>query len=146
MKQAGLSLFVEGVATKGATTKRFAWGFSTNTLYDECRNDDFGEGATVPTGGQEVVQLTIHGDHLWYDDLESPNAKLRFEAIANADGNQDGQVTLEELAAMPLTSLPLGQYGTGSAGHVKTLKDFVSSLGRTVGHFRGEGACVSKAR
>ncbi|MEW5737993.1 MAG: hypothetical protein AB1938_03650 [Myxococcota bacterium] len=146
MKTGGLSLFVEGTGTKGTVTKRFAWGFTTNTLYDECQNDDFGEGVAVPTGGNEVVQLTIHGDHFWYDDLESPDARLRFEAIAGADGNLDGEVTLDELAAVQLTSLPLGQYGTGSAGSVKTLEDFVTSLSRTVGHFRGEGECVSKAR
>lgn len=146
MKAGGYSVFIEATASKAAASKHLAWGFTTDTLYDECTNHDFGEGVTVPTGGQEVVQLTIHGDHLWYDDLESPDAKLRFDAIAGADANQDGEVTLDELAAVQLTSLPLGQYGTGSAGSVKTLKDFVTALGRTVGHFRGEGECVSKAR
>lgn len=66
---------------------------------------------------------------------------MRIEGIP-----QDGVITLDELAAVQLTSLPLGQYGTGSAGSVHTLKDFVSALSRTVGHFRGEGECVSRAR
>lgn len=146
MKTGALSLYVEGTATKDAASKHFAWGFTTDTLYDECTNEDFGDGVTVPTGGQEVVQLTVHGDHFFYDDLESPDAKLRFEALAQADANSDGDITLEELANVQLTSLPLGQYGTGSAGSVKTLKDFVTALSRTVGHYRGEGECVSKAR
>jgi len=146
MRTGGLSMFVEGSATKGATTKHFAWPLALNTEYQECTNDDFGEGVTVPNGAQEVVQLTIHGDHFWYDDLQSPDAKLRFDAIASADANGDGEVTLDELAAVQLTALPLGQYGTGSAANVKTLKDFVFSLSRTVGHYRGEGHCHSHAR
>lgn len=142
----GLSIAVEGHATDGAATKHFSWAFTTDTLYEDCTNPDFGEGVTVPTGGQEVVQLTVHGDHFWYDDLTSPEAVLRFQAIADADADADGEVTLAELSAVPLTFLPLGQYGTGSARHVKTLADFVTALGRTVGHFRGEGDCVSHAR
>lgn len=146
MKTGGLSLHVEGTATKGATTKTFAWSFTNDTLYADCTNDDFGAGVTVPTGAEEVVQLTIHGDHFWYDDLQAEDAKLRFEAIAGADANQDGAVTLDELAQVQLTSLPLGQYGTGSAGAVKTLKDFVSALTATLGHYRGEGHCDAVVR
>lgn len=146
LRAGGLSVFVEGRGTSGAVTKRFAWGFTTDTRYEHCINPDFGEGVTVPTGAEEVVQLTQHGDHFWYDDLQSPEASLRFQAIADADADGDGDVTLAELDAVPLTFLPLGQYGTGSARHVKTLKDFVTALGRTVGHFRGEGDCLSRAR
>lgn len=146
MRAGGLSVYVEGVGAAGGVTKHFAWGFTTYTRYEDCTNPDFGEGVTVPTGGQEVVQLTQHGDHFWYDDLQSPEASLRFQAIADADADGDGDVTLAELDAVPLTFLPLGQYGTGSARHVKTLKDFVTALGRTVGHFRGEGDCLSRAR
>jgi hypothetical protein len=146
LRAAGLSLSVQGVARKGADTRRFAWGFTTDTRYDDCTHPDLGAGVTVPTGGQEVVQLTVHGDHIFYDDLESPTAALRFQAIADADADADGEVTLTELAAVQLTQLPLGQYGTGSAGRVKTLADFVTALSRTVGHYRGEGECLSQAR
>jgi hypothetical protein len=146
MTSGGLSLFLEGTATKGAVSKHFAWAVALDTLYEDCSNPDYGEGVTVPTGGQEVVQLTVHGDHPWYDDLQSPDAKLRFDAIAGADANADGEVTLDELAQVNLTSLPLSQYGTGSAPRVKTLKDFVLALLRTVGHFRGEGSCRAHAR
>lgn len=146
MKTEGYSLYVEGNVSKGAVSKTFAWGFKTDTRYSECSNDDLGEGVTVPTGGTVDVQLTIHGDHLWYDDLQSPDAKLRGEAIVAADADADGTVTLAELAAVPLTTLPVGQYGTGGASQVKTLADFVTALGRTVGHFRGEGECLTTPR
>ena len=146
MKSNDRSISVEGTVSKGATSKRFAWSFSIDTHYSECTNPDFGEGVTVPTGGTETVELTIHGDHFWYDDLQSPDAKVRGEAITNADANGDGEITQAELAAVQLTTLPINQYGTGSLGNVKTLGDFVTALARTVGHFRGEGECVTASR
>lgn len=146
MRSGNRSIFVEGTVSKGAVSKRFSWAFSLDTHYSECTNPDFGEGVTVPNGGNETVELTIHGDHFWYDDLQSPEAKVRGEAITNADANSDGEITQAELAAVQLTTLPITQYGTGSAGNVKTLGDFVSALGRTIGHFRGEGECVTSSR
>jgi hypothetical protein len=150
MKAQGYSVFVEGTATKGAVTKRFAWGFATNTAYEHCEAPDLGEGVTVPDGGEETVDLTIHGDHLFFDDLQSPDAKMRFDALAAADKlgitGADGEILLEELAAVDLTELPSGQYGTGGAGNVRNLRDFVTALVRTVGHYRGEGECAPRSR
>lgn len=146
MTSGGHSLWVEGTVSKGAVSKTFSWKFDIDTHYADCTNPDFGEGVTIPTGGKEVVELTLHGDHLWYDDLQSPEAKVRGQAIVAADADADGVITQAELAAVPLTSLPLGQYGTGGASNVKTLNDFVRALGRTVGHYRGEGECESTAR
>jgi hypothetical protein len=146
MKSSGSSLWVEGTVSKSGVSKSFSWKFDVDTHYGACTNPDFGEGVTVPSGGKVSVELTIHGDHLWYDDLQSPAAKVRGSAITGADGNGDGVVTQQELAAVQLTSLPLGQYGTGGASSVKTLNDFVRALARTVGHFRGEGECEASAK
>jgi hypothetical protein len=150
LKASGWSVFVEGVATKGSETKRFGWGFPLNTLYEQCEHPDLGEGVTVPNGGEETLQLTIHGDHLFFDDLQSPDAKMRFDALAAADKvgirGADGQITLEELELVDLTQLPLNQYGTGGASNVRNLRDFVTALVRTVGHYRGEGECSPRAR
>lgn len=145
MKSGASSVWVEGSLSKGGVTKTFSWKFDTSTHYENCTNPDFGEGATVPTGGTETVELTTHGDHLWYDDLQSPDAKLRGTAIAAADANSDGVITQAELAQVQLTTLPLGQYGTGGASSVKTLADFQRALVRTVGHYRGEGECDAVA-
>ena len=72
------------------------------------------------------------------------------DAIAAADKagilGADGQVTLEELALVDLTELPPEQYGTGGASNVRTLRDFVTALVRTVGHYRGEGECAPRVR
>lgn len=146
MTSGGTSVWVEGSVSKGATSKSFSWKFDTDTAYADCTNPDFGEGVTVPTGGKVEVELTIHGDHLWYDDLQSPDAKVRGTAITAADANNDGVISQAELTAVQLTSLPLGQYGTGGASSVKNLNDFVRALARTVGHYRGEGECEATAR
>lgn len=150
MKAEGYSVYVEGTATKGSVTKRFNWGFATNTLYAHCASPDLGAGVTVPKDGEETVQLTMHGDHLFFDDLQSPEASMRFDAMAAADqlgiAGPDGEVSLEELAAVDLTELPAGQYGTGGVGNVRNLRDFVTALVRTVGHFRGEGECSPQSR
>jgi hypothetical protein len=150
MKTGGYSVYVQGTATKGSVTKRFGWGFPTDTVYEHCENPDLGEGVTVPDGGEETVELTVHGDHLFFDDLQSPSAKMRFDALADADKlgivGADGDITLEELQAVDLTELPSDRYGTGGVGGVRNLRDFVTALVRTVGHFRGEGECSPRAR
>ncbi len=145
----GYGLYVEGKATKGAETKAFKWGFSVKTLFDSCKGDVSGkevDGVVVTNGGTDSVELTIHGDHLFYDDLQSPEAKVRFQNIADADADKNGEVTLAELEAVKLARLPAanGGYGTGSDSKVVDLRAFVTELSRTVGHYRGEGECFAK--
>lgn len=147
----GYSIYVEGTASKDALTKKYAWGFTTKTLYDKCKGEISGkqtDGVVVTNGGTDVVQITIHGDHLYYDDLQNQDAKVRFENLAAADGNNDGTIALEELAAVQLAAIPAAQgtYGTGSAAGINDLRAFVEALSRTVGHFRGEGECVASAK
>jgi hypothetical protein len=149
----GYSMYVEATATKGAVSKRYKWGFALDTLYDRCKGEVAGketDGTVVTNGGTDSIQLTIHGDHLYYDDLQAKEAKVRFDNIAAADANDDGEITLEELAAVKLASFPTdgskGTYGTGSAAGINDLRSFVEALSRTVGHFRGEGECFARAR
>lgn len=147
----GYSVYVEATATKGASTKSYKWGFKLDTLYDRCKGDISGketDGVIVTNGGTDTVQLTIHGDHLYYDDLQAKEARVRFDNIANADADDDGVITLEELAAVKLAAIPKanGPYGTGSAAGINDLRAFVEALSRTVGHYRGEGECFASAK
>jgi hypothetical protein len=151
MTAGGYGLYVEGKAQKGADSRTFKWGFSAKTLFDSCKGDVSGkevDGVVVANGGTDTVELTIHGDHLFYDDLQAPEAKVRFQNIADADADKNGEVTLAELEAVKLARLPPanGAYGTGSDSKVVDLKAFVTDLSRTVGHFRGEGECFAKPR
>ena len=148
----GYSMYVEGTVSKDAVTKSFAWGFTTNTLYERCKGEIAGketDGVVVTNGGNDAVELTIHGDHLFYDDLQTPEAKVRVDNIARADADDDGKITLEELAAVQLadtTKITAGTYGTGSAAGINDLRAFVEALSRTVGHYRGEGECLARSR
>jgi hypothetical protein len=63
---------------------------------------------------------------------------LRFDEKAAADTDGDGEITLAELDAQ---TLDVTRYNP-SPFTVSTLGAFVTSLARTVGHFRGEGECA----
>lgn len=157
MVQNGYAIYVSGTASKpGADgppiVKTFHWGFRTATQYHGCRQPaESGrelEGIVITGGGTDTSELTTHGDHFFYDRLlASPDpavpTSLRFEEKAAADANHDGEVTLEELNAVPLD---LTRYNPSSL-EASSLGAFVSALARTVGHFRGEGECtVSELR
>jgi hypothetical protein len=143
----GCHAYVEGSITDGNVTKTFRWCLGVPTLLDGCEGEIDGkltEGVVVTDGGEDQVELTIHGDHFFYDDLQAADASLRGQAIADADADADGEVTLDELAAVDLDDLPPDTYGTGSATSVANLRDFMQFLSRTVGHYRGEGECFVK--
>ena len=94
-------MLVEGEASRAGVTKRFAWAFSTSTRYTDCKAEVDGRevvGVNVTGGGEDRAEITIHGDHLFYDDLEATTAAVRFDALAQADADGDGVVTLDELA------------------------------------------------
>lgn len=143
MTDNGYGVYVEGKGEKAGKAVSFAWGFALGTRYKACHEKSTGEGVAVPSGGVASVELTIHGDHLFYDDLQSSDPSLRFAAVATADADSDGEVTLEELSKVDLTTLPGGQYGTGGAADVKNLRQFVEALSRTLLHYQGEGHCHS---
>jgi hypothetical protein len=145
MLDGGYSLYVEATADRDDVSKHFAWGFAIGTRYEECHSEQGGRdeyGVVVTNSGDLEVQLTTHGDHLFYDRLQaSPDpailTSLRFDALAAADADADGEVTLEELDAAPLDVTLYDPSGLRATTHGA----FVTQLARTVGHFRGEGEC-----
>jgi hypothetical protein len=143
MVDGGFSVLVEGNGVKGEDTFSFSWAFSTATRYGDCETDGEGNGIVVRAGEDNSAELTMHGDHFFYDDLAAADAVLRADAIFSADGADgsaaDGDVTLDELDAVDLTTLPTDQYG--NAGAAESLGDFAVALSRTVLHLNGEGEC-----
>jgi hypothetical protein len=146
MLAGGYSLYVSAAASRGDVQKRFAWGFAIGTRYEECRSAQDGRdeaGVVVTNNGRLEAQLTTHGDHLFYDRLQTSSdpaiqTSLRFDTLAAADTNADGEVTLAELEAKPLDVRLYDPSGLGAVN----FGAFVTSLARTVGHFRGEGECT----
>ncbi|MBX3232394.1 MAG: hypothetical protein KIT84_22480 [Labilithrix sp.] len=143
----GWSVYAAGTATKGDVTKTFKWGLKAQTRYENCNVEEDGIdkiGIVVTNGQTDVSELTTHGDHFFYDQLQSgDNAKktlLRFQEKADADANDDGEITIQELCAKNIDPAVYNTSGLPGA----TIGDFVISLVRTVGHFRGEGECTVK--
>lgn len=142
----GWSFYVDGTATKDGVTKTFKWGFKTQTAYKDCHSAEENgistEGVVITNGQTDTSQLTTHGDHLYYDSLQAgDNAKktlLRFNEKAAADTNNDNDITLLELCAQRIDPTVYNISGLDAA----TVGDFVISLARTIGHYRGEGECT----
>lgn len=140
MNRDGLSLHVVGEAQTGTITKTFEWSFRGEAGFSACQAEGENLGVLVRSGETATVQFTIHGDHLLYDSLES-DAVLRFAELAAADTDRDGAVSLEELEAVDLTTLPANRYGTSGDGSITNLRRFVEAQALTLVHFQGEGHC-----
>jgi hypothetical protein len=132
MNESGYAIHVEGQATRGDQRRTFAWGFTMATTYRRCRSV-----AAIDGVGASSV-LTIHADHLFYDDLVSEEPSVRFDAMASADGDGDGDVTTDELSAVDITGFERYQVGSFD---VTDLWNFVDHQTSTVGHIDGEGHC-----
>lgn len=131
--EGGSAIDASGTVTCGSDRVTFDWSFATDTTYT-CAP----EGLTIPSGGTATTQLTIHGDHFFYDGLENPDAEVRGQAIVDADANEDGEVTMAELEAVAVA--PLG-YAVGQYSDVTNLGEFITFLTQTLGHVDGEGHC-----
>lgn len=124
----GWSIHVVGTATDGTQTVGFDFGFDTNTLY-RCSAE-----LEIPADGEARSTIEILGDALFHNELEDPDPSHAFAAIAGADANGDGTVTLDELGGVPLT-------GYDAKGKdVADLQGFVTELSRAIGGVVG-GTC-----
>lgn len=123
---------VVGSATKpGQPTMRFDWTLEKETRYSNCQTT-----TNVTSGQPATFQLTIHADHLFYDSLVSPEPQVLFQALADADSDQDGDITRAELEAASL-----GSYDAGNDDTVNNLWDWLEAQSATLGHVDGEGHC-----
>ncbi len=138
MAQMGWSMFVEGVARNDTTEVAFAWGFGSTASYRACE-----VAQAVPDGGEATTTITIHADHLYYDDLESSRPNVAFALIAASDADLDGTVTAAELAARDIATEARYQVGSHD---IHDLWAFMTFLSRTVGHIDGEGECTPELR
>jgi hypothetical protein len=97
------SILARGNASRGSVTKHFAWRFREDYAFTECEN---AMGELVNTnlrlkGGDELRPLvTFHPNELFRDAIEA-DAKIRFDPLAAADTNADGEVSLEEVSQIP---------------------------------------------
>jgi hypothetical protein len=155
----GISLYVEGQATRGNATEHFAWALRRRVAYDKCAATLDGErlqGLELASGDEQQVAIQISGEALFQDNPEPEQAQLRFAAFAAADlvsGNADGEVSLEELREIKLSDLlEAGGYRLRSSaddpevpqfeGAEPTLEDYLYATAFPgVARFRDNGSC-----
>lgn len=148
MTKGGFSIYLEAKARKAGVTKTIKWGFTTDTSFSECEGERGGvkvKGIVVPPDGSESVDLAFRGDVLFSDDLSAPGIGLRFDTLAAADSDMNGEVTLEELRATKLDAArAFGPYGTAKEKDIADLGAFTGALTRSiVASFREKGSCVA---
>jgi hypothetical protein len=124
---------VEGSATLDDVSKSFHWVFTTPVTYSECETT-----TRVQEGEAATFQITVHADHLFYDSLVADEPALLFSALADADADEDGEITAEELGATDI-----GAYDPGNE-EADDLRSFLSALVTTLGHVDGEGHCSAE--
>ena len=134
MADEGLAIYVEGRAERAGEVHTFAWGFTGETRYTACEID-----AEVADGGEASAELTIHADHLLYDDLDSGEPQVVFDLIAASDADGDGSITRAELEARDISAE--SRYQVGSRP-IDDLWAFIAAQTATLGHIDGEGHCA----
>ena len=134
MRAGRYAVFVAGEATSNGRTIGFEWGVPIDSSYD-CAID-----TRVRADEPTRVELTLHADHLFADDLEV-EPELTFDALAAADTDDDGVVTPSELGAVELAGLDAYQTGRDD---IDDLWAFVGNLALTMPHVNGEGPCTQQ--
>jgi hypothetical protein len=154
MRDEKLSLWIEGTGEKDGRTVRFQFGIPGEVVSSRCLNGrDETDGMIVGEGRTAEVEVTLHMDHLFWDDHDAEEPHLLFGPLAYAAGDDD-LVTLDELADLRLTDLrnehgePLQDQDGELIVYVprvelsdNNLRDFIVDTALTLGHFNGEGHC-----
>lgn len=130
------SVSARGAATRDDVTKTFDWVFDVSPRYVECDT-----GTTLVDEETTDVFLTVHGDHLFFDDLDSSEPQVAFDLIADADADDDGAVSLDELRGQSLDGQVRYQVGSRD---IDSLYGFIEAQALLVGHINGEGHCETE--
>lgn len=143
------SVYVRGRASRGATTKRFAWSFRLGFNLQDCAGAgdagltsdvDLQGGATLP------LALVIHGEELFRERLNDASP-LRFDALAEADADGDHAITLKELARVPGPAPePDAGLVSGDGGGPTRADVLYRSLVPRMVRLGDSGACVAEER
>ena len=150
-KDRGVSLIVAGSAVKGNVKKTFSWSFRRRVGYEDCRiteDDATISGVVLRSGEKLPIDIALHGEALLLDDLDPDVGVLRFDPFANADADDDGVITMEELDAVALPSVSVNAGDAGvDGGTLETFGDYVyEGLVPRVARFLGSGECTLSQR
>ena len=175
---AGASFDIAATATRAGVTKHFHFVYRRRVRYQRCTPDappadasiaalaqaaafsDSGAAVDLHENEEVTYDLRIEPEGLFRDDVNPTSAALRFDPFAAADTNGDGTITLDEIRAVPITTIrdagaiEASTYEVDDAGLlrrgqpvvIETLGDFVYELlAPTLVRFRDVGWCVGSA-
>lgn len=148
---------ITGAITRDAETVAFDVCVPADTEYRPCESDTGIEGVTIAASTTTSAQLTLHGDHLFFNGFPvgaEGSVVRRAQWMADADADGDGTVTradLESIGGSELGTLFPSDPGDGLPGFslaatpipLDTAWDYVRAQLMTQGHFQGEGECVA---
>jgi hypothetical protein len=163
MVQGGFSIYLAGSITKpggqscrptaptdcvavGATGVSFAFGLPSATAADDCGPPEGASGIAVPSGGTVPVKLTIHGDHMFFSNMNLgvEDVDRLAQWLADSDLNRDGQATIDELKMVQAADVfmsPTYNLSNAFGATIGTAYDYLVTQERTVMHQDGEGDC-----
>lgn len=108
---AGISVWVKGKADKGGVTKTFAFAWRTRRvqLQDCARTVGARAEPLALTGAPLTLDFHFHPEAPFRAHLDPAKPELNFQPFARADddGDKNGEVTLDELVAVPIEKLGL---------------------------------------
>lgn len=134
MADEAYSIYVAGSASRAGESVSFAWGFGSDTTYANCD-----VGGPIDGSSSVATSLTLRGARLFWNRLGSEDASRTFDAIAAADTDMDGAVTMAELTAVDISAG--GVYDVGDATEITSLWGFLEAQSRTIGFVSGDVTC-----
>lgn len=93
------AVYVRGNATKNGKIKTFEWKFIARYTLTDCADGEGKKNTFLHLKGGDDLRpvISFHAEDLFLDGLDF-NAVRQFDKLAIADWNEDGNLTLEELA------------------------------------------------
>lgn len=149
MIENNLTYIIEGQLTADAdgSTIDFLIEANVESFYSFCGEEGGQAGINVGTSGTD--QITMHGDHIFFNGFPADEAGVQRLAewmTMVEDTDNDGVLTRVDFeAATDIGSLypspPYSDLNAGPAGTIENAWDFVRSQLGTQGHINGEGEC-----
>ncbi len=147
MIENGWTHWIEGTVQADSGPVRFTLQSAAPTLFDQCGiNGKLGLVAVAD--GTQSSNITIHGDHLWFNSFptgDEGTVERRAAWMVAVDKDHDGNVTPQDLASVSATEVFTTQLGyrlDGAPIPIHNALDFVRAQLATQGHFEGEGECI----
>ena len=140
------SVYVVGTASRDGEQKRFEWSFRERYNMENCQPGENGElGSDLDIAGDDDLQMTVilHGEEL-FRASDAADAPLRFDELAAADADLDGEVTLVELDE--LDAPPLQDPEEDEDAEVSVAKLIYETLVERMARFAGGGVCEGEDR